>query len=110
MIKEVQIGGQMRPVSFAFSTIAEFCDLTGRTLAQASNIMNTMKAGEIKTLVWCAMKMGAKFSGRDLFPSVDEIEKWIDEDITIISQVMGIYSESQVHDKKKEAVKKKVKS
>lgn len=106
MTKEVKIGGQMRPVSFAFSTIAEFCDITGRTLTDATNIMQTMKAGEVKTLVWCSLKMGAKFAGRENVPTVDEVERWMDEDPTVISQTMGIYADSMVHDKKKEPVKK----
>jgi predicted oxidoreductase len=101
MIKEVNIGGQMRPVSFAFSTIAEFCDITGRTLTEATNVVNNIKAGEVKTLIWCALKMGAKFAGREQVPTVDEVERWIDEDITVVSQTMGIFADSMVHDKKK---------
>lgn len=104
MIKEVQIGGQMRPVSFAFSTIAEFCDITGRTLTEATNVVHNIKAGEVKTLIWCSLKMGAKFAGREQVPTIDEVEKWIDEDITVISQTMGIFADSMVHDKKKEKV------
>ena len=65
MQKEVKFGNEMRPVSFAFSTIAEFCDITGRTLTDATNIATTIKAGELKVLIYCALKMGAKFAGRD---------------------------------------------
>ena len=45
--------------------------------------------------------MGAKFAGRDQVPTIDDVEQWIDEDITVVGQTMGIFAYSMVHDKKK---------
>ena len=111
MIKEVNIAGQMRPVSFEFSTIALFGDLTGHNkLTEVQNLITNIELKDVKFLVWAALKMGYKKAGRENVPTVDDVENWIDDDISLVTTVMGVYAESQVHDKKKETVKKKGKS
>lgn len=106
MIKEIEIGGQMRPVSYGFNALAMFQDLTGLGLAELPTIGMNMPIRHMIAFAYCGLKDGARKSKQEFTASVEDVGDWLDDNSEAFIALFGEFVANQAQaptDKKKEA-------
>jgi hypothetical protein len=95
MIKEINIGGQQRPVRFGFNALAEFCKLTGVKIGNIDALGSNMDFGHIRALVYCGLKDGARKAGVNFNATVEDVGDWMDESKEAIAEAFDEFIASQ---------------
>jgi hypothetical protein len=102
-LREISIGGKMRPIKMGFNTIARFGDLTGRTLAQIDTMNETtMTVSDTIRLCWCALHEGARYAKTDFITdagepvTVDDVGDWIDDNEMALVEIMMEFSRARM--------------
>ena len=109
MIKEIHIGGKMRPVSYGFNALAMFQDLTGIGLSQLGSMsMDTMTLTSMIKFAYCGLKDGARKAKQDFTASIEDVADWLDDDSQAFIDLFSEFVNSQApEDTGKKKVTKK---
>ena len=94
MVKEVNIGGEERPVKFGFAALMQFTDATGYTLAQLDSIGDSLTLSQAIELIKAGLKQGARIEGEKFNATSEEIADWLDETPEALEQVLAVFTES----------------
>lgn len=78
MIKEIEIGGEKRPICYNNNALEEFEEMTGLSVLDG---LNLKKIGHLKALAFCGLKHGflEKSDYKGDFPhSLQDVGRWFD--------------------------------
>jgi len=80
----VKIGGKERPVKFGTNAISKFCelqgiDLTGYSLVLVQIANGTVKANDIRDLVYAGLWAACKSAKEDIDFDLYDVGDWLDE-------------------------------
>lgn len=110
MIKEITIGGQLRPVSYGFNALAMFQDLTGLGLNQLSELRpESMTLKIMIQFAYVGLRDGARKSKIDFPFTTEDVGDWLDDDsaafIHLFTEFVGSQQPEAVEGKKKAKAK-----
>ena len=107
-IKTIAIGGEMRPIHYGFSALAEWCELSNTSLQDLSKIGENISLSAAIQLIYCGLKHGARKNKKAFDYSPDDVGDWIDDEgMDIFNQAMEIFSDSLAKVNPEEKKKKK---
>jgi|TARA_E500000305_G_C3933142_1_gene193746 hypothetical protein len=110
-LKEIAIGKEMRPLHFGFAALAEWCDMSGKGLADLGDIGDNLSLSSAINLIYCGLKHGARKKKKEFIHTQDDIADWIDEEgMEVFNECMEVFTESMTkiapeEEKKKKAAK-----
>jgi len=109
--KTIAIGGEVRPLHYGFSALAEWCDLTGSGLNDLSKLGENLSLSHAIQLIYCGLKHGARRNKAEFNYNIEDVGDWIDDEgMEVFTEAMEVFSESMAKintDEKKKKVKKK---
>jgi hypothetical protein len=96
IIKDVNIGGIARPVSYGFNALARFQEISGLALTE----INSLNSGNmtLKSMIqfaWVGLWDGARKAKKDFPYSIEDVGDWLDEDSDAFIQLFGEFVQSQ---------------
>lgn len=94
MIKEIKIGGKLRPVKFGWNAYAIFGDITGISIDKMVDFAE-MKISDVMALIFAGLKEGARYKKQEFEHTIEDIGDWMDEDQSVIEDFMKAFTESQ---------------
>lgn len=96
MTKEVELGGQMRPIRFGMAALYKYEEITGKSahLDFAEMGAGGYKLKTIVNLVYAGLACGYQKSGITIDFDVLDVAEWLGEDQTTIEAVMQLFVES----------------
>jgi len=100
MVKEIDFGGQKRPVKFGWNALATFGDLTGTGLNDLIKFSNEMTFSEVLVLIYAGLKEGARASGVTFDIIQEQIGDWLDEDTGKVQEFIEIFQDQMPKAKK----------
>jgi|TARA_R100000655_G_scaffold102994_1_gene149121 hypothetical protein len=102
-LNKLAIGGQMRPVHFGFATLSEWCDMSNMTLNDIGTMGNNMPLSTAISMVFCALKHGARKGKVEFKYTTDDIADWLDDDQEALVEIMDLFAKSmsKTNEKKK---------
>ena len=106
MIKEIKIGGKMRPVKFGWNAYAIFSDISGISVDNLVNFSD-IKINDVIVLIYAGLKEGARYKKQEFPFTVEDIGDWMDEDISFIEEFMKAFIESQPNSEKTQKIPKR---
>lgn len=100
----VTIKGKEHPIQFSYRAIKEFENQTGKSFGDfGENIL------DFEIIIFQALIAGAIEEGRQLQVSRDDVESWLDSDISnlkivrsLLNNLNGLYDNGHGHDFKKD--------
>lgn len=96
MIKEVNIGGQVRPVSYGWNALAMFQELSGLTLGELSQIdQSRMSLRSMMQFAYVGLKDGARKYKQPFDHSIEEVADWMDDSPDAFIELFGEFVRSQ---------------
>jgi len=99
----VEIGGEKRPVRFGFNAMAMFGEMTGLKISEIERITSSMTIQNAISLVHCGLKDGARKAGKPFEYTQMDVADWLDERTQALSEILGVFVNSQARDVKKKA-------
>ncbi len=102
-LNKLAIGNEMRPVHFGFATLAEWCDMSNMTLNDIGKMGNDMALSTAISMVFCALKHGARKAKVEFNHTTDDVADWLDEDQEALVRTMDLFTKSmsKSHEAKK---------
>jgi ABC-type thiamine transport system substrate-binding protein len=77
-MKEIEIGGQKRPVKYNINALIEFEELTGIDVVAGLDAKALAKIKNMRALAFVGLKHGHLENSKEPFPfSIDDVGKWI---------------------------------
>ena len=111
MIKEINIGGQLRPVKFNLNAISSFGKVNNLSYSDIIQLDESrMRIDHLISLTWAGLKEGARLSGQKFDHSLEDVGEWLTDDMTAAFDVFAEYAGVQAPvntEKKSKAVKGK---
>ena len=109
--KTIAIGGEMRPIHYGFSALAEWCDLSGISLQELGKIGDNMSLTSAIQLIYCGLKHGSRRQKKDFNYTYADVGDWIDDEgMDIFNEAMEVFTESLAKFNPSEKKKKESKS
>lgn len=91
----VEIDGKEYRIEYNFNAIAEFLEMTGRSLGDLTDL-GEISAKEMLTLIWCGISEGERLEGRKMEIGRDELGAVIGpEDIKIALDILSKHFSGQ---------------
>jgi len=90
-MKQIEIGGKLRPVKFGINALADFNDGTNTTLEWIFRIIAkplSMKFNEMRWLIFVGLKHGAKAENEVIDFDVEDIGNWLDKDFNKLNEYL----------------------
>jgi hypothetical protein len=106
MIKNYQIGGELRPVKFGFNALRIFGDLTGLSIAKMETLGADMSFDHLIKLVYCGLIDGARVEKKEFTATLDDVGDWLDEDKGLMMEMFQEFAASMAQPQEKKAKKK----
>lgn len=107
-LKEIAIGKEMRPLHFGFAALAEWCDLSGKSLSDLGDIGSNMSLSQAINLIFCGLKHGSRKAKKEFNVTIDDVADWIDDEgMDIFNEAMEIFGDCMSKMTKSENEKKK---
>jgi len=103
MIKYIKIEGKEYPFVMSFSAIALFMDMKGLAADQVATVLTQLKLSEVPLLLWCGMKKAHEKLSQEFTFSVMDVENWIDNEPSLVSEAMAVFNSMQAPPSKKKA-------
>mgnify|MGYP003148934789 CR=1 FL=1 len=102
-LNKLAIGGEMRPVHFGFATLSEWCDMANMSLNDIGKMGNDMPLSTAISMVFCALKHGARKAKVDFKHTTDDVADWLDDDQDALLKTMDLFTKSmsKANDEKK---------
>jgi serine kinase of HPr protein (carbohydrate metabolism regulator) len=94
-MKEIQIGGKLRPINFGMSTLADFCEIKGVSLRNMEKAFADMSLKDSIILMHLALRAGAARMRLSEDITLQDVQDWIDDDISAFAAGMEAFSASQ---------------
>lgn len=96
MIKEINIGGKLRPVSYGFNALAMFQSMTGLTLTELNGIDSSkMTLTAMIQFAYCGLKDGARKAKQEFNYSTEDVADWLDDDSASFIALFSEFVQSQ---------------
>lgn len=89
----IEINGKSYPVRFSYSAIRSFLMKTGLALSDLSNVDKLIL--HLPILIYAGMDSGAKKAKEKLTMTLEQIEDWIDDDMSNIEKALAAFTDSQ---------------
>lgn len=105
--KEINVGGQLRPVSYGFNALAMFQDMTGQPLNELPNIGLKMPMRYMIIFAYVGLKDGARKAKQEFAYTVEDVGDWLDDDADAFIEMFGDFVASQAPAPTADANKKK---
>ena len=99
----ININDKQMNVRFSYKALKNFTDKTGLGLTELGNI----SIGHIGILMWCGLKSGAQHNKEKFEHTIDDCENWLDDDMSLMSQVMDALTQDMAKLGEAKAPKKK---
>lgn len=106
MVKQFQIGGELRPVKFGFNALRIFGNLTGLTVFQMERLGENMSFDHLVKLVYCGLVDGSRVEKKEFTFTVDDIADWLDDDKGLMLEMFNEFRGSMAQPQEKKAKKK----
>jgi len=106
-MKNIEIGGKVRPVLYDINALAEFNALTNTSLAWIFEMMGnplSMDMNELRALAYSGLKYGAEESNQVVDFELKDVGKWLTSDFDKWQEFMAALAEGMP---KADASKKK---
>ena len=96
MLKEINIGGTTRPVSYGFNALAMFQNMSGLTLTELNSIDTTkMTLTAMIQFAYCGLKDGARKAKQEFGYTTEDVADWLDDDSEAFIALFTEFVQSQ---------------
>jgi hypothetical protein len=77
MVKQIEIGGELRPVHFSINALIEFEELTGTDMLNGGTMVDFRSLKKLRALTYVGLKYGARNEGKEFKHTQDEVGDWL---------------------------------
>lgn len=103
---DVEIGGELFPVSFGMNALQGFCRHEGIALHELEMKLGTrMTLGEAMSLIYFGLKDGHRKAGKDFDMTMAQVNDLFDDDFEALERVLAAFSDSTLANQKKRQTK-----
>lgn len=96
IIKEINIGGQPRPVSYGFNALAKFQEMSGLSLAELTSLnASSMGLKSMIQFAWVGLYDGARKAKMEFPFTIEDVGDWLDEDSEAFVAMFSEFVQSQ---------------
>ena len=103
MIKEIEFGGEKRPVKYGWNALAIFGELSGTGLNDLDKFEKDMNFSDVLHLIYAGLKEGARSADKKFLLTMDEIGDILDNDVDKIQEFMDVFTSQMPKSKNQEA-------
>tara|TARA_Y100001973_G_C5199922_1_gene336838 strand:+ start:2803 stop:3138 length:336 start_codon:yes stop_codon:yes gene_type:complete len=101
----ITVGGKERAIRYGFWALAQFCEMCNIKLSDLGKLEKDLTLKQAIFLIYVGLEDGARKSGTDFDLKVEQIADYIDEDESLITRSLDIFTKFQSKpDKKEKAV------
>jgi len=100
MVKEIEFGGEVRPVKYGWNALATFGDLSGTGLNDLDKFETEMHFSDVLYLIYAGLKEGARADGKDFDLTVQDVGDFLDTESDKIQEFLDVFT-SQMPEQKK---------
>ena len=97
MVRQVEIGGAVRPVSFGMNCLASFSKETGIGF---SDMVTEIPMYARLAIIYYALIDGARIEKKDFNHTQEEVGDWIGTDIDLLNKLIRMFIEDWVPESK----------
>jgi len=110
-MKKIPIGGELRPLHFGMTALAEWCELTNSKLNDLSKLGDEMGLQDAIQLIYVGLKHGARMENREFKYTYEKVGDWIDvEGMQVFTEAMEAFTDQMAkvsNEKKQKGTQKK---
>jgi hypothetical protein len=100
MVKEIEFGGESRPVKFGWNALAIFGELTGTTLSDLTKFETELTFKEALCLIYAGLKEGARSQKVPFTLTIEDVGDFLDEDTGKVAEFITLFTEQMPKAKK----------
>jgi len=99
-MKQIEFGGEKRPVKYGWNALAIFGELTGTGLNDLSKFETEMTFKEVLALIYAGLKEGARAEKKDFDLTMDDIGDFLDKETEKIQEFIDVFTSEMPQSKK----------
>ena len=92
MVKEIEFGGEKRPVKYGWNALAIFGSLTGTGLNDLGKFETEMDFSDVLALIYAGLKEGARASKKDFTLTIDDVGDFLDSESEKIQDFLDVFT------------------
>ena len=100
MIKDIEFGGEVRPVKYGWNALATFGDLSGTGLNDLDKFETEMQFSDVLYLIYAGLKEGARQSGKEFTLTTEDIGNFLDEEMDKVQEFLDVFTAQMPQSKK----------
>jgi hypothetical protein len=106
MTKEIDFGGEKRPVKYGWNALALFGELTKTSLKDLFKFETEMTFKEVLALIYAGLKEGARVEKVDFTLTLEDVGDLLDKETDKVAEFVEIFKEQMPQAKKANAPQK----
>lgn len=99
-MKQIEFGGEKRPVKYGWNALATFGEMTGTGLNDLDKFETEMTFREVLVLIYAGLKEGARAEKKEFTLTVDDIGDFLDEDNDKVEEFIDVFTSQMPQSKK----------
>ena len=92
MIKEINFGGELRPVKYGWSALALFGELSNTGLSNLEKFETDMTFSDVLFLIFAGLKDGARVAKKEFTLTVEDIGDFLDAEPDKLQEFLDIFA------------------
>jgi len=105
-MKEIEFGGEVRPVKYGWNALATFGELTGTGLNDLDKFETEMKFSDVLYLIYAGLKEGARAEKKEFVLTVEDVGDFLDKESGKIQEFLDVFTSQMPESKNVKAPRK----
>lgn len=92
MIKEIDFGGEKRPVKYGWNALATFGEMTGTGLNDLGKFESDMNFSDVLALIYAGLKEGARAAKKEFTLTIEDVGDFLDSESDKIQEFLEVFT------------------